>query len=64
MKNTDDNIKIDKIKKAKNGKVIVRCGTKEQRNQIKNKLNDAKNKLKVEDLKNKNPLIIIKYIKA
>lgn len=64
IKATENDIKIDRIRKAKDAKVIISCGSKEERNKIKEKLHVAKDKLKVEEIKNKNPLINMKYVKG
>lgn len=58
----ESEIKVDKIRKAKDRKVIISCRTEEERKKIKEKLQKAKDKLTVEEIKNKNPLVILKNV--
>lgn len=59
--NTNKNdISIDKIRKAKDRRVIISCKNREDRRKVKEKIEEAKDKLTVTDMKNKNPLVIIK----
>ncbi|CAG9790340.1 unnamed protein product [Diatraea saccharalis] len=54
---------VVKVKKAKNRKVIISCTKEEEARKLKQTL-EINNKLKIENAKNKNPLIIIKNIKG
>lgn len=58
---TDGEICIEKIRKAKDRKVIIGCGTEEERRKVREKLNKAP-ELHVEEIKNKNPLVIMKNV--
>lgn len=60
----EDGIKIDNIRKAKDRKVILGCKTEEDRDKIREKLGNVKDQLQVEEMKNKNPLVIIKNVLA
>lgn len=58
----DGGITIDKVRKAKDRKVIVGCRTEMERNKVKDKLQTAEEFLKVEEVCNKNPLVILKDV--
>lgn len=55
-------IKIDRVRKAKDGKVIVGCRTEEQRQKIKDRLRKVENQLNVEEIQNKDPLLILRDV--
>lgn len=55
-------VKIEKVRKAKDRKVIIGFNTKEERDKARNKLNQDKVGLTVKDIENKNPLIILKNV--
>ncbi|XP_038221615.1 uncharacterized protein LOC119839420 [Zerene cesonia] len=54
--------KIDRVRKAKDSKIIISCQTKEEREEIKQRLNRAREQLEVEEMKNKNPLVIMRDV--
>lgn len=54
-------VKVEQIRKAKNKKVVISCSSKNSLNDIKEKLKTNDN-LKIDDAKNKDPLIIIKNV--
>lgn len=57
-------IAIDRVRKGKDRKVIIGCGSEEDRNKVKDKLDKAGGKLKTEEIKNKDPLVILKDVLA
>lgn len=62
IKAKEEGLEIEKIRKAKDRKIILSCKTKEGRKIIKEKLKDAENKINVENIENKKPLIVIKNV--
>ena len=58
----DEGFQIDRIRKGRDRKIILGCKTKTEVNRIKEKLRKDGKNLKVEEMKNKDPLIIIKNI--
>lgn len=52
-------INIERVRKAKDSKIIIGCKTEGDRNALKDKLKAAKDTLKVEDATNKDPLIVL-----
>lgn len=59
IKAKNEGYKIDKIRKAKDRKIIVGCSTEQEINRIKDSLRSAGSGLKVEEIKNKDPLIVL-----
>lgn len=57
-------IAVEKIRKAKDRKVIVGCRTEEEREKIKERLQKDGKHLNVEEMKNKDPLVILKNVFA
>lgn len=57
----DEGLKIERVRKAKDQKVIIGCTTQEELGRVKGKLNKEAN-LIVEDIKNKDPLIVLKDV--
>lgn len=55
-------VTVEKVRKAKDRKVILGCRTEDERRQLKEKLSEANNQLVVKEIKNKNPLIIFKNV--
>lgn len=55
-------IKIDKVRKAKDRKVIVSCRDENEIDTVKRKLEEARETLKVDNIKNKDPLVILKDV--
>lgn len=55
-------VKVSKVRKAKDRKIIMSCSTKEEREKVKDRLLKAGKHLNVEDAKNKDPLIILKDV--
>lgn len=57
----ESGIAVERIRKAKDRKVIVGCKTNEERQRVKDRLKGDK-ELKVEEMKNKDPLVILKDV--
>lgn len=55
-------IKVDRVRKAKDQKVILGCGSKEEAAKVSEKIKGAEVRLRVEEAKNRNPLIILKDV--
>lgn len=55
-------IVVEKIRKAKDRKIIVGCRTVEERERLKEKLESAKEHLNVTEIKNKEPLVILRDV--
>ncbi|CAH2225632.1 jg2421 [Pararge aegeria aegeria] len=55
-------VQIDKVRKAKDRKVIVGCETKEQRDKVLHRLRESGDHLTVEEIKNKDPLVVLKDV--
>lgn len=55
-------VKVEKIRKTKDRKIIVGCKTREEREKVKERLRKAEEYLNVEEIKNKDPLIILKDV--
>lgn len=55
-------VKVTRVRKAKDRKIIMSCDTKEEREKVKERLEKAGKHLIVEDAKNKDPLIILKDV--
>lgn len=53
---------VDKIRKAKDRKVIVGCRSDEERQKVKERLKAAGDYLNVEEIQNKDPLLILKDV--
>ncbi|CAG9793078.1 unnamed protein product [Diatraea saccharalis] len=56
-----EGLRIDRIRKCKDARIIIGCETIEQINKIEDKLKYSKG-LKVEKIKNKDPLVILKDV--
>lgn len=55
-------INVEKVKKAKDRKVIMSLRTKEEQMKIKNKLEESGNQLTVEVVKNRDPLLMLRDV--
>ncbi|XP_045540539.1 zinc finger CCCH domain-containing protein 13-like [Papilio machaon] len=58
----DGEIAVERIRKAKDRKVIVGCRTEQDRKQLKERLETVKDHLEVQEIKNKNPLVILRDV--
>lgn len=54
-------VSVERVRKAKDRKVIVGCRTEEERRKIKDRLSKAP-ELNVEEIKNKDPLVILRNV--
>lgn len=55
-------IRVDKVRKAKDGKVIVSCKEKEEITRVMDRLKKSNTRLHTEETKNKDPLVIIRDV--
>lgn len=55
-------VKVDRIRKAKDRKVIVGCRTEEERQAVKERLRKAEKHLQVEEMQNKDPMVILRDV--
>lgn len=55
----EEGVKIDKLRKAKDRKIIIGCKEKSEIEKIRNKIKMSNEHLKVEPIKNKDPLVIV-----
>lgn len=55
-------VKVAKVRKAKDRKIIMSCSTKEERERVKLRLEKANKHLIVEEIQNKDPLIILRDV--
>lgn len=57
-------IRVDRIRKARDQKVVVGCEDREELNKIKNKLECSTTKFNVEERQNKDPLVVLRDVLA
>lgn len=57
-------VTIDRVRKARDRKVIIGCRSEADRKKIKDRLDKAGGKLHTEEIKNKDPLVILKDVLA
>ena len=55
-------VQVERVRKAKDRKIIMGCRTQEDRRKIKERLETAGDHLVVEEVKNKDPLLILKDV--
>lgn len=55
-------LRIENVRKAKDGKVILGCRTREELGKVKDRLRTSGEVLQVEDIKNKDPLVILRDV--
>lgn len=55
-------VKVERIRKARDRKIIMGFGTKEEREKVKERLGKDSVSLNVEDMKNKDPLLILRNV--
>lgn len=53
---------VERVRKAKDRKIIMGCRTQEERKKVKERLEEAGAHLVVEEMENKNPLIILRDV--
>lgn len=62
VKAKEGGIAVESIRKAKDSKIIVGCKTEEERNRLKERLKNAEEQLNIQEVKNKDPLIILRDV--
>ncbi|XP_049883068.1 uncharacterized protein LOC126378731 [Pectinophora gossypiella] len=55
-------LKVDRIRKARDQKVIVSCGNRDEVNKVSDKIRATASRLRVEPMLNKDPLVILKDV--
>lgn len=55
-------VKVERVRKAKDSKVIMGFKTEEERNKVKDRLGKERTDLTVEEVKNKDPLLVLKDV--
>lgn len=55
-------IKVERVRKAKDRKIVMGCRTEQERRKVKDRLEAAGEDLVVEEVKNRNPLLILKDV--
>lgn len=55
-------VNVTKVRKAKDRKIVMSCSTNEDRQKVRDKLEKSGKRLIVEDVKNKDPLLILKDV--
>lgn len=58
----DGEIRVEQVRKAKDRKVIVGCRTEEERRKVHERIKNSGEHLNVEDIKNKDPLVILRDV--
>ncbi|KAL0831676.1 hypothetical protein ABMA28_001224 [Loxostege sticticalis] len=61
---TDGWVTVERIRKARDRKVIVGCKTKEDRRRVQERLKKVEDRLLVEEVKNKDPMVILRGVLA
>ncbi|XP_063833265.1 uncharacterized protein LOC135082400 [Ostrinia nubilalis] len=55
-------VTVERVKKVKDKKVIIGCRTVEERQKVKERLKTIENRLSVEDMKNQDPMLVLKDV--
>ena len=55
-------VRVEKVRKAKDRKIILGCATKEEREKVRERLRAAGENLVIEEVKNKDPLLILRDV--
>lgn len=58
----DGGIQVERVRKAKNGKIVMGFRTEEQRKRVRERIECAGNQLAVEEVKNKDPLLVLRNV--
>ncbi|CAH2218226.1 jg13488 [Pararge aegeria aegeria] len=58
----DGGVQVEKVRKAKDRKIIVSCGSKEEREKVIRRLREAGDHLNIEKIQNKDPLVVLKDV--
>lgn len=62
MNAKDGEISIERVRKAKDRKIIIGCKSEEDRQKVKDRLKRADNNLTIQETKNKDPMIMLKNV--
>lgn len=62
MKAKEGGIEIDRIRKTKDRKVIISCATKKARQVVKERIEGEESALNVEEVRNRDPLLVLKDV--
>ncbi|CAG9793583.1 unnamed protein product [Diatraea saccharalis] len=62
LKPNNGDLKIDRVRKIKDQKIIIGCSNKEELEKVEERLRKSRN-IRIEAVKNKDPLILIKDVK-
>lgn len=57
-------VKVERVRKARDRKIIMGFGTKEERDKVRQKLENTNGNLVVEEVKNKDPLLVLRSVLA
>lgn len=57
-------VKVERVRKARDRKIIMGFGTREERDKVKTRLETANGNLIVEEAKNKDPLLVLRSVLA
>ena len=55
-------VRVERVRKAKDRKIIVGCKTEEERKKIRERLLAVGENLVVEDVRNRDPLLVLKHV--
>lgn len=55
-------VKVERVRKARDRKIVVACKTQEDRRRIKERIEKAGERLIVEEVKNRDPLVVLKGV--
>lgn len=64
VKATDGWVTVERVRKTKDRKVILGCRTVEERERVKERLQTASDRLKFEEMKNHDPMVILREVIA
>ncbi|KAL0872281.1 hypothetical protein ABMA27_004671 [Loxostege sticticalis] len=60
VKAKEEGFQIDRVRKGKDRKIILGCRTREEMNKVREKLGKEGQNLRVEDIQNKDPLVVLR----
>lgn len=58
----EEGVRVDRVRKARDRKIILGCQTQKEMTKVKERLKTAEGDLHVEDVQNKNPLVILRHV--
>lgn len=62
VKATEGEVRVERVRKGKDRKIVMGCRTKEDLDKVKERLNTAREELRTEEVKNKDPLVVLKDV--